>query len=195
MEKLYLPISGINTFQYCQYRFYLVYVCNEWKDNYHTTKGSINHKNVHTRFTKYRKNYKQTRQVKVKSDKLKIVGKIDVVEEKDNLVYPVEFKSSKISDWINNKLQICAQAMCLEEQLQMRINVGYLWFIDSHKRKKIELTKKLKEETRKVIKNAYKILKNGNIPELASKNRCDGCSLYSICLPEERKKLKSNKEG
>ena len=189
MDEIYLPISGINTFQYCAYRFYLVYVCGEWKENYHTVKGSLDHENVHKNLKKHRKNYTQTRQVSVKSRKLNVIGKIDVVEKRESSIYPVEFKKGKTADWINNKLQLCAQVICLEEQTRQEINYGYLWFFDSYKREKIEMSDKLRSRTRSVINAAFNILKSGKIPQKAPINRCDGCSMYSRCLPEEIKEI------
>jgi len=195
MDEIYLPISGINTFQYCAYRFYLVYVCGEWKENLHTVKGSLDHENVHKDLKKHRKNYTQTRQVSVKSERLNILGKIDVVEKRENLIYPVEFKKGKTADWINNKLQLCAQVICLEEQTRQEIKYGYLWFFDSYKREKIRITDELRRKTRSVIKEAYNILKNGKIPSRAPINRCDGCSMCSHCLPEETNKILEITEG
>jgi len=188
-EKVYLPISGINTFQYCAYRFYLVYVCGEWKENYHTIKGSLDHENVHKNLKKHREDYVQTRQVSVKSERLKIRGKIDVVERKESSIYPIEFKKGKTADWINNKLQLCAQAICLEDQTDKKINYGYLWFFDSYQRQKVELTDELREKTKKTIYEAHRVLQSGEIPKKAPINQCDGCSIYSYCLPKEINKI------
>ena len=187
MNDLYLPISGINTYQYCPYRFYLVHVCGEWEDNYHTTKGSLDHETVHSKLVKHRQDYKQTTQVEVSSEKEKVRGKIDIVEERKNRIYPVEFKKGTTSNWINNKLQLCAQAICLEEQVGIKVEFGFLWFIDSHQRKQVQIDKKLRTKTQRVIRKARQVLRSGFLPDKVADSRCDGCSMRRVCLPGKEK--------
>ncbi|OCL26497.1 CRISPR-associated protein Cas4 [Orenia metallireducens] len=184
MEEIYFPLSALNTYIYCPYRMYLVYICGEWEENYHTTKGTLDHELVHSEISRYREGYKQTTQVYVKSDKYRLVGKIDVVEERNDEIYPVEFKKGNSSEWVNNKLQLCAQAICLEEQLGIEIERGYLWFLDSYRRKEVEFTKKLRAETINNTQEALAIIEEGRVPKRASINRCKGCSIRGICLPD-----------
>lgn len=187
MEKIYLPLSGISTYQYCPYRFYLVYVCGEWQDNSHTTKGSLDHETVHSQLSRYREEYQQTTDVYIKSKKHHIVGKADIVEEKGDEIYPVEFKKGKTTEWVNNKLQLCAQTLCLEDQINTNIKIGYLWFLDSYTRKEVEFTKTLRQKTINVINQALSVMKERKLTNLAPEHRCEGCSLREICLPEEVK--------
>ncbi|SNY41132.1 CRISPR-associated exonuclease, Cas4 family [Orenia metallireducens] len=184
-EKIYVPLSAINAYNYCPYRVYLEYVRCEWQDNAHTIEGVLRHERAHSGNERYDKDKKQSTQIYVKSDKYRLVGKIDIVEEKLGKIYPVEYKKGRAGKWINDHLQLCAEALCLEEQLDIRIDKGYLWYFGSRSREEVEFDSKLRKETIDASREILKIMKGKMIPESKYSNRCRACSMSGICLPKE----------
>jgi CRISPR-associated exonuclease Cas4 len=184
-EEMYVSLSAINAYSYCPYRMYLEYVQGEWENNVHTIEGILRHERAHSGEKRYDKNKKQATQVFVKSDKYRLVGKIDVVEEKLREIYPVEYKKGRAGKWINDYLQLCAQALCLEEQMGIRIDKGYLWYFGSRDREEVIFDDNLRKAT---IKASHKILNimNGKFtPKNKHSNRCRACSMERVCLPTE----------
>ncbi|WP_049772653.1 CRISPR-associated protein Cas4 [Acetohalobium arabaticum] len=189
-QKLYVPLSAINAYNYCPYRVYLEYVLGEWKDNTHTIEGILKHDRAHSGERRYDSNRIQTTQVFVKSEQYRLVGKIDVVEEKEGEVYPVEYKKGRSGEWINDHLQLCAQALCLEEQLGVKITKGYLWYFSSRDREEVEFDLKLRDKTIETGESVLKIMEGEVIPENEYSRRCRACSIEEICLPKEVSILK-----
>lgn len=187
----YVPLSSLNAFCYCPHRVYLEYVQGAWDDNIHTIKGTLEHETVHD--GRKRVDRAQFRQVNVRSDVYKLLGKIDVVEFKDGLFVPVEYKKGRKGKWYNDQVQVCAQGLCLEEQLETEIDYGFLWYFGSKRREKVNFTPKLKEETIRVSREVHDIyrLKKKTFPDYTKK--CNDCSIKSICLPLEIKLLKKGR--
>lgn len=145
-EDIYVPLSALNAYNYCKYRVYLEYVLEEWEDNVHTIEAILKHERAHSGERRYDKNTIQTTQVFVRSDQYRLIGKIDVVEEKDESIYPVEYKKGKPGRWLNDHLQLCAQALCLEEHISQKISYGYLWYFSSRSREKVDINTDLRKK-------------------------------------------------
>lgn len=111
----YMYISALNHYDYCPTRCYWIYVAGEFKDNEYTVEGEIIHENVHKTMKTTRGDLVQIRKVHVYSRRYGLVGFADLVEEKAGEIYPVEYKRGRRGDWKNDKLQLCAQALCIEE--------------------------------------------------------------------------------
>lgn len=117
MTNDYISISSLNHYEYCPTRCYWIYVAGEFRDNEYTVEGGIVHENVHKTMKTTRGELAQPRRVDVYSRKHGIRGVADLIEEKAGEVYPVEYKRGRRGDWKNDQLQLCAQALCLEESL------------------------------------------------------------------------------
>ena len=127
-------------------------------------------------------------------------GFADVVEEENGLFVPVEYKHGKEGKWLNDHIQLCAQALCLEERLPGRapIPYGYIFYYGSRKRIQVYFTPDLRAKTRATIDLAFQVaLHNTPPPPLDGKQaaRCRDCSLISLCLPDEVKLLAASKGG
>lgn len=117
MANDYIHISALNHYEYCPTRCYWIYVAGEFKDNEYTVEGDIIHENVHKTMKTTRGDLVQLRKVHIYSRKYGLIGFADLIEEKAGEIYPVEYKRGRRGDWKNDKLQLCAQALCLEEML------------------------------------------------------------------------------
>jgi hypothetical protein len=114
-DEDYVFISALNQYSYCPLRCYWMFVEHEYADNEHTIEGSLGHTRVHTEGQTSRGELFQLRSAYLYSRRYGICGRADLIEEHDGTVYPVEYKKGRLGNWTNDALQLCAQALCLEE--------------------------------------------------------------------------------
>ena len=112
-------------------------------------------------------------------------GYTDLVEEKDGIPYPVEFKKAGMGNWRNDQVQLCLQGLLLEEKTGISIPHGYVFYIGSKRRRKVPFDKELREATLRYVAEAHSLLDSRKIPKPIHDNRCNGCSVRPICLPDE----------
>ncbi|MEW6027716.1 MAG: CRISPR-associated endonuclease Cas1, partial [Planctomycetota bacterium] len=136
----------------------------------------------------------QTRSVHLSSARLGITGKIDVLEEKAGITYPVEYKKRGTPKnhngepfvWDNDRIQLCAQGLLLKDNGYSRIEKGYVYYVASQQRVEVVFDEPLRQKTIETIQSARNLADHGKIPEpLKDDNRCIHCSLLPICIPEE----------
>jgi CRISPR-associated exonuclease Cas4 len=182
-----LPLSYINQFAYCQRRFWYIYVQGEMKENVHVLRGNLNHERVDTPGYATDDTMIQHRRVYVVSHTLRITGICDLLEEHaDGTLVPVEYKQGRRSQWINDQAQLCAQAICLEEMTGKSITHGAIFYFGSRRRLDVALTAALRTETAMLIAEMHKALAGGQLPaHTTERQRCNGCSLVELCLPQE----------
>lgn len=118
---------AINTYAYCPRRCYYEYVERVFYHNVYTLHGKLLHEHVDQFGQEHRGERQVIRSLLFKSQSLGLVAKCDIVEEKNGQIYPVEYKRGKLADWENNHLQLCAQALLLEEHLGHPISYGLLF--------------------------------------------------------------------
>ena len=186
MSETYIPLSQINTYVFCSRRFYYESVEGHQAINDHVEEGKIKHENVHTAVTARQKGDKTiSRRQYLASDTLGVSGYTDLVEEKDGIPYPVEFKKAGTGNWLNDQVQLCLQGLLLEEKTGVSIPHGYIFYIGSKRRRKVPFDAELREKTRQYVAEARALLASRKIPEPIHDNRCNGCSVRPICLPDE----------
>ena len=186
MSETYIPISQINTYVFCPRRFYYESVEGHQAVNDHVEEGKIKHENVHTTVTDRRKADKiVSRRQYLASDRLGVSGYTDLVEEKEGIPYPVEFKKAGMGNWLNDQVQLCLQGLLLEEKTGVSIPHGYIFYIGSKRRRKVPFDKELRAATRRYVEEARTLLNSRKIPKPVHDNRCNGCSVRPICLPDE----------
>jgi len=189
-QNLYIPISSLNHYDYCPYRCYLMFITHDFLDNEYTIEGDMIHSRVDSGDETRRRDLLQIRAAWLKSEKYNLIGKADMIEEKKGELYPVEYKRGAKGDWKNDKLQLTAQALCLEEMLDTTINRGFIYYALTNQREEVLLSPELRNQTIETI-SAVKILFDTRIkPERTEPHKCKGCSLYPVCLPKEVKILK-----
>lgn len=186
MSETYIPLSQVNTYVFCPRRFYYESVEGHQMVNAHVEEGKIKHEHVHTEVKNRRKGDKTvSRRQYLASDTLGVAGYTDMVEEKDGVPYPVEFKKAGMGNWLNDQVQLCLQGMLLEEKTGISIPHGYIFYIGSKRRRKVPFDAELRETTRRYLEEARALLASRKIPKPVHDNRCNGCSMRPVCLPDE----------
>jgi CRISPR-associated exonuclease Cas4 len=200
-QEDYLPISMLNQLEYCERRFYLMHVMGEMEVNAHVLEGTFRHENAHTAGKERVSETVLHRKIYVWSDELRIAGFADVVEnftptpsaaspERRGELIPIEYKKGRMGKWLNDHIQLCAQALCLAEQTGAVTPKGYIFYFGSRRREEVEFTPELRRQTVASIRRAHELVAAHRLPPpLENYNKCRDCSLESICLPREVKML------
>lgn len=182
----YLPISMLNQLEYCERRFWLMYVHGEMTVNAPVLEGIQQHERVHSAGATQDGDVILHRRVYLWSDELRICGFADLVEERAGELVPVEYKRGRKGRWHNDRIQLCAQALCLEERSGRPVAQGQIFYWRSRRRVTVGMTPELRQQTRATVARAFALLKAGCIPPpLDSRAKCRDCSLEGICLPRE----------
>lgn len=197
-EEEFLQLSGLQHFAFCRRQWALIHIENQWAENYRTVDGSILHEKAHDReFRESRGDRIITRGVSVYSAQLGISGQCDVLEyrrgqegiplkDRDGLwmPYPVEYKRGGIQDNSSDRLQLCAQAMCLEHMLCCEIREGALYYGETRHREKVVFTEDLRARVQKLLEEMHGLYRRGYTPKAKFTKSCNACSLKDICLPK-----------
>ncbi len=192
-----LSISYLNALEYCPRRFYYECALGEFLDNVHIVEGNMRHERSDSGRTTTEGNVTTLRRVWIWSDRLKLSGFADVIEETEGQRIPIEYKKGKMGEWLNDHIQLCAQALCLEEMLSCRIHNGFIFYFGSAHREEVKFTEELRRHTEETIQLAFTLLERGILPPpLVGKQtrrsplptlhpKCRDCSLEPLCLPRE----------
>lgn len=177
-------ISALNQYVFCPRRCALMHVEGIWSDNEHTTIGSLLHD--HTDAPGYETDGDVTllRALPLYSLRYGLVGRADIVEMRAGTPIPVEYKKGKRRQFENDDIQLCAQALCLEEMFGVAVAEGCIYHAASKRRRQVALGDKLRRETLHTIAAVRDLLAEERVPPAVLKPRCDGCSLRAVCLPE-----------
>lgn len=143
------------------------------------------------------------RGMRISSRNLGLSGQCDVVEfhQDENGVslfgydgkwkpIPVEYKRGTPKENNADELQLCAQAMCLEEMLQVYVQDGYLYYGENRRRSHVDFTDSLREEVRNAAKEMHELFQRGYTPNVKPSKKCKACSLENLCLPKLQKTVK-----
>ncbi|MDV3000648.1 MAG: hypothetical protein N5P05_002254 [Chroococcopsis gigantea SAG 12.99] len=190
----YIPIASLNHYAYCAHRCWRMFCAGEFQDNQYTLEGTSLHERVHTVGEGNREETWQVRAIWLKSERYGLIGKADLIESVSGEIYPVEYKRGKRSQWDNDELQLCAQAMCLEEMLGRSISTGYIYYAASHQRQRVAIDSALRQEAESTIEAVRALLETGRKPGAIYQKRCHGCSLWERCLPGVEDKVKTYRE-
>ncbi len=185
----FIFLSALNQYDYCPRRCYYLFVENTFLDNEHTVEGSLQHTRADSGEVSSRDGTLQLRSVYLYARRLGICGKADVIEEKEGELYPIEHKKGRRGEWRNDALQLCAQALCLEEMNGKPVARGYIYYATTGRRQEVEFTPELRQQTIDTIAAVRKLIESGERPPNPYMPRCKGCSLYDICLPRETARL------
>jgi CRISPR-associated exonuclease Cas4 len=195
-----IPISALNTLEYCPRRFYYQFVQSDMVINEFVLEGTLLHRRVNQAGTQtVGQDVMQMTRLYLYSEELRLSGFTDVIEEQGGLLIPVEYKHGQQGEWLNDAIQLCAQALCLEERRpgEAPIPYGYIFYAGSRRRVQVDFSAELREKTRAAIELAFQVaaLEKPPLPlEPPLTARCPNCSLVSLCLPDEVKLLRSRKE-
>jgi CRISPR-associated exonuclease Cas4 len=190
----YIPIAALNQFSYCPHRCWRMFCAGEFVDNHYTIEGTGLHDRVHTVGETQQGDTWQVRAVWLKSERYGLIGKADLLEEHDGRWHPIEYKRGHRGKFDNDELQVCAQALCLEEMTGQPVTLGYLYYAHSHQRQPVEISAALRNVAIATIAAVTQILQTGAMPPAVYSQRCQGCSLYQQCLPKAIDKVKRYRE-
>ncbi len=196
-EDEYLMISGLQHFVFCRRQWALIHIEQQWAENYRTADGNAMHKNVHDEnLNEKRKNRIITRAMAVSSAELGLSGECDVVEftsckggirifgrEGEYKVTPIEYKRGAPKENESDIMQLCAQAMCLEEMLCCEIDNGYIYYGESKRRMQVTFDEGLRERVKAAAEEMHSYYKRRYTPRVKRTKACNACSLKNICLP------------
>lgn len=189
-----IPISALQHALFCERQFALIHLEREWSENRQTAEGRVLHERAHEGPAESRGDIRTVRGISVASTAFGLTGQCDVVEfHRDGRVIPVEYKRGKPKSHRADEVQLCAQAICLEEMLDLqRIPLGFLYYGRPHRRTEVALDEGLRELTIGVAARAREILDSGITPSAHyEKAKCAACSLMEICQPRCRKSAAS----
>jgi len=193
-----IAISALQHLAFCERQCALIHIEQMWDENRLTAEGRIMHEHVHEAGDESRGDVRIERGVSLRSLRLGLIGKADVVEfhkmEAGNWQpYPVEHKRGKPKPEDCDKVQLCAQAMCLEEMLGVEVPSGAIFYGRTRHRLDVEFDTRLREETEKATKQVHDLIKSGKTPRPVYDKKCKSCSLINQCLPEVLEKERSVK--
>lgn len=195
----YLPLSGIQHFSFCRRQWALIHLEQQWHENVLTALGRIEHEVAHdeTR-VESRGRLLISRGMRVISHRLRLQGACDTVEFRQDDTgiplpgktglwqpYPVEYKHGRPGvNLASDRLQLCAQAMCLEEMLACDIPEGALFYQSTRRREAVAFDENLRNQVRKMAEEMNQAFDRGHTPRVRPKAGCKSCSLKDICLPK-----------
>jgi CRISPR-associated exonuclease Cas4 len=180
-----IPLSLLNDFLFCNRRAALKLIEGCRGENEHTAIGDIAHEHADLAGYEIAKGAKLLRALPVFSKRLGLSGKCDIVEQRaDGSLFPVEYKKSKRRKFDNDDVQLCAQALCLEEMFGRRIERGAVFHAASKRRREIDFDVPLRALTETTVADLHRMMEARTVPAAVLKPQCQECSLYEICVPE-----------
>ena len=193
-----VSISALAHFSYCPRRCALIHIEQIWIENVFTAEGRIMHDKVHEEGCGTRGSVKISRGVRLRNLRLGLIGVADVVEfhRSENAIwrpYPVEYKRGKPKPDHCDEVQLCAQAMCLEEMLHTAAPEGALFYGKIRRRTVVVFDEKLRYLTEQTAEHTRNLIASGVTPPPAYTKRCESCSLIGECLPKKMEKKSSVK--
>ncbi|MDB6140124.1 MAG: CRISPR-associated RecB family exonuclease Cas4 [Verrucomicrobiaceae bacterium] len=180
-----LPISGLQHLLYCDRQCALIHLEQAWAENQFTAEGNVMHEKAHNGPDEVRAGVRTVRGLPVKSETLGLSGQCDVVEfAADGSVLPVEYKRGKPKGHRADEVQLCAQALCLEETLGMLIPEGRLFYGQTRRRVDVAFDPELRALTVDAARRLQTLIASSATPSAVYEEwKCENCSLKELCLP------------
>ena len=178
-----IPISAIEHFVYCPRQCALIHVDGVWTDNVHTARGKYEHRRVDGGGHRTERGSLVLRSIPLWSEVLGLSGRADTIEINGGVVFPVEFKSGS-RHGLTADMQLCAQALCLEEMFNLSIKKGAIFYSGNRRRVSVEFTVDLRDKVLLAIAEIRRQIELGSLPEAPNDRRCSQCQLLNHCIPE-----------
>ena len=207
MDNEYLPLSGIQHFCFCRRQWALIHLEQQWQENLHTAEGRLEHTRCHDDSLKEKRgDLLIVRGMRVISHSLRLSGVCDVVEfysDNDGISlqgqagkwrpFPVEYKHGTTKQIDADRLQLCTQAIALEEMLVCSISQGALYYATNRRREVVDFSSDLREATRRTAAEMNDYFNREYTPKVRPGKHCNACSLKAICLPTLCRKVDAQK--
>lgn len=188
-----LQLSALQHFVFCKRQCALIHIEQIWFDNLFTAEGRILHEKAHEETIETRKDLRIERGVPIRSLELGLSGKADVVEyHRDRsgtwIPFPVEYKRGKPKVDECDKVQLCAQALCLEETIKIEVLRGAIFYGKNRRRLDVEFNEEMRSFTRETAAKLHEFIREGITPKPIYNKKCDSCSFIDFCLPNTLEK-------
>lgn len=187
-----IQLSALQHLVFCERQCALIHIEQVWSENLFTAEGKIMHEKVDTANRESRGNLRIEYGVPMRSLRLGLIGKADVVEfhkQGDKWIpYPVEYKRGKPKSDNCDKVQLCAQALCLEEMMDVEIGEGALFYGETRHRLDVKFDIALRTITEDAAKRLHELIASGGTPKAEYSKKCEKCSLIELCLPKVSRK-------
>lgn len=196
-EDNYLQLSGLQHFSFCRRQWALIHLEQLWAENLRTAEGKILHEKAHdATANEKRGDLLILRDLRVLSPTLGGSGACDVVEFRADpngvplagrgglwQPYPVEYKRGAPKQNDADRLQLCGQALCLEEMLCCQIPAGALFYGETRRREEVAFTPQLRDTVRAMLTEMHGYAQRGYTPKVKPSKACNACSLKALCMP------------
>ena len=186
-----LPISGLQHLLFCERQCALIHVEGQWAENRFTAEGRVGHERVHSGGGRSEPGVRTACTLHLRSLSLGLSGMADVVEFHQQgpgepwLPFPVEHKRGRPKGGNYDAVQLCAQALCLEEMLKVSVPAGALFYGTTRRRLDVAFDEGLRSETAAATRRFHELVVSGRTPAAEYRQKkCDACSLLSLCLPK-----------
>lgn len=176
-------ISALEHWSYCPRQCGLIHLEATFDENLFTLRGQRLHKNVDQAGDAQEDGVRHVRALPLFSEALGLTGRADLVEFPDDTAYPVEYKSGSRRPHAHEALQLCAQAICLEEMFGRPVLTGAIWFHGSRKRVEVVFDDDLRAQVPDAVGAVRQMLAGNALPPAVNDARCPNCSLFDACLP------------
>ena len=192
-----LQLSGLQHFAFCRRQWALIHIENQWQENWRTIDGQLFHQHAHDVGSReLRGNVLTIRALSILSRSLGVSGQCDVVEFRRDangvplsgedglwLPYPVEYKRGTDKTKAADALQLCGQALCLEEMLCCHIPEGALFYGETRRRSVVVFDDALRQTVRDMLAEMHQLYRRGYTPKVKPSKSCNACSIKELCLP------------
>jgi CRISPR-associated exonuclease Cas4 len=193
-EQDLLPLSALNHYLYCKRRCALIHIEQQWTENKFTAEGRIMHERVDEAGKESRGRIYTVFRLALRSSRLGLSGKADAVEyhQEDDVStgtifwrpFPVEYKRGKPKKDDSDIVQLCAQALCLEEMLNCEVPEGAIYYGKPRRRLVVFFDDTLRGKTRETARRLHELVASGRTPQVRYEKKCESCSLFSMCMPK-----------
>ncbi|MDR4461690.1 MAG: CRISPR-associated protein Cas4 [Nitrospirales bacterium] len=183
-DQILVTISALNQYAYCPRRCALILIEQTFDDNVYTMRGRDIHERVdQASESGFEEGVRIERGLPLWNQRLGLIGKADVVEFHGDIPYPVEYKSGGRRQWDNDDLQLCAQAICLEEMTGQEVSCGAIYHFKSRRRREVVFDQPLRDAVSKAVQDIRNMLGRKKLPPPVNDKRCEHCSLQESCMP------------
>lgn len=198
-EDELIQLSALQHYVFCPRQCALAYIEQIWAENRLTAEGRIMHDKVHEEGSESRGSVRIERALHLRSLRLGLSGMADVVEfhrQADGSwqPFPVEYKRGKPKPDKSDAVQLCAQALCLEEMLGVRIESGSIFYGKTRHRHDVSFDEALRDMTEDIARKTHELIDAGITPKAVYEKKCESCSLFELCLPKTVDKARSVKK-
>lgn len=178
-----LPLSGLQHLAFCPRQWALIHLEQTWAENLRTAEGRLLHERANLPGESRRGDLRTVRGLALRSKRLHLTGRADVIEFRPE-PYPVEYKRGKSKPTDCDLVQLCAQALCLEEMLATAVARGAIFYGNPRRRQEVVFTPELRTRTEELAATMHRLYRNRETPPAQPGTYCANCSLVHICLPQ-----------